>query len=410
MMCDRMPAELTRSRHARRPAVGPALLAFGLTSAAGCASTMALDTAVIAYDRTVADSVAKQLLLNIARARQNLPMHFTAISSIAATYRFSVTAGVGPALTGERGGLLLPVIGGSAEENPTISIAPMQGDEFTERLLTPFEEQRLTLLLRQGYDVDSLLRLLGAELRLEGSSPQEVTLHTNRPSDREGYQVFRRVVAHLSSIQDRHALRVEPLHFHHTWRLPAAAVTPETYSATYRDFSVTLEPDGRHYRIAGRVNGRLMITNFDPDVLPNEERRRMHELAELAPANDVLVDIRPDFPGGEYPIRGRLRLRSFHEVLTFVGRSIEEEPEFAVEPDARTPPLRENPVRTLAVDETSHGRKDAHLSVELRGLHYVVQPETGYQWNRKAFSLLYQLFQMSISPVQNTGPAITIAK
>ena len=115
----------------------------------GCASTVALDRAVLAYDTTTAESVSKQLLLNIARARQNQPMHFTAISNIAATYRFTLNAGVGGALTGDSGGLLVPLVGANAEENPTISIAPMQGEEFTQRLLTPFQEQKLTLLLRQ---------------------------------------------------------------------------------------------------------------------------------------------------------------------------------------------------------------------------------------------------------------------
>ena len=224
----------------------PALVALvaGLVACtSGCASTMALDRAVIAYDTTTADSVSKQLLLNIARARHNQPMHFTAISSIAATYRFSLAAGVGPALTGDNGGLLLPVIGGSAEENPTISIAPMQGEEFTQRLLTPFQEQKLTLLLRQGYDVDALLRLLGAEVRLDHEGPGNVSIHTNRPSDKEGYATFRRVVAHLSAIQDRHALRVEPLHFQYRWTIPADSVTPEAFESTYKGFSLTFDAD-----------------------------------------------------------------------------------------------------------------------------------------------------------------------
>jgi hypothetical protein len=57
---------------------------------------------------------------------------------------FSRKAGFGGALTGNSGGLLVPVFGTSAEENPTISIAPIQGEEFTQRLLTPFQEQKLT--------------------------------------------------------------------------------------------------------------------------------------------------------------------------------------------------------------------------------------------------------------------------
>jgi len=39
-----------------------------------------------------------------------------------------------------------------------------------------------------------------------------------------------------------------------------------------------------------------------------------------------------------------------------------------------------------------------------------VRSQQGYAWNKKAFSLLYQLFQMSVSTVVQTGPSITIAK
>ena len=68
---------------------------IAIVGTVGCASTIALDRAVVAYDTTTAESVSKQLLLNIARARHNQPMHFTAISNIAATYKFTVNAGVG---------------------------------------------------------------------------------------------------------------------------------------------------------------------------------------------------------------------------------------------------------------------------------------------------------------------------
>ena len=306
-------AHASASHWRRLPIARPALVA-GLLAMfmSGCASRTALHHAVVGYDMTTAESVSRQLLLNIARARHNQPMHFTAISNIAATYRFSLQAGIGPALTGDRGGLLLPIIGGSAEENPTISISPMQGEEFTQRLLTPFQEQKLTLLLRQGYDVDALLRLMGAEFRLEHGASRQVTVHTNRPSDTAGYPMFRRVVAHLSAIQDRHALNVEPLHFQYNWTVPAESVTPDAFETTYKGFSLTFDAEKGAYRVARRINGRVMITNYDPSALSNDERFRLHEEAEQAPANDIVLDIRPGHPGGEFPLHGRLRLRSFH--------------------------------------------------------------------------------------------------
>jgi hypothetical protein len=377
---------------------------------AGCASTLALDRMVLAYDQSTTDSVSKQLLLNIARARYSQPIHFTSVSSITATYRFAVNAGIGGAITGERGGLLVPSLAGTAEENPTVSIAPMQGDEFTQRLLTPFEEQKLTLLLRQGYDVDSLLRLMGNELRLQEAGSEEIGVHYNRPSDPQGYTVFRRVMAHLSSIQDRHALHVEPLFFQRTWTVPAEQVTPESFQALYKDFSLRSTPDRRGYAVSRPTMGRIMITNFNPGVLSNAERLELHAQAEDAPTNEILLDIRAGHPGGEYPLKGRLRLRSFHEVLTFLGRGMQEEPEFDVAPDPRTPLIRENPTSTLKIHESSRPQQHAEATVAYKGRYFSIGDDDGYPWDKKVFSLLYQLFQMTVAPSAQSGPAITIAK
>ena len=380
------------------------LVVAALIGITGCFGKVALDRAVIDYDSTTTESISKQLLLNVARAHYNQPMHFTAISSIAATYKFSASAGTAASQAGNNGHVVVPIVTAGAEENPTFSISPMQGEEFTQRLLTPFVEQKLTLLLRQGYDVDSLLRLLGAEVRLEGAD----RIFHNRPADHDGYVVYRRVMSHLSTIQDRHALYVDPLHFDHMWTVPASSVTPETFAATYKDFSVTC--DKQHCTVSKRDNGRVMITNYDPAVLSNDERTRLHAEAEEAPPSDILLDIRAGYIGGEYPMHGRLRLRSFHEVLNFLGRGMGEEPEFDVAPDPRTPLMTENPVHTLEIAESTSKPTDDRLFVELHGHYYFVQGESGYQWNEKAFSMLYQLFQMSVSNVESTGPAITISK
>jgi len=376
---------------------------------AGCASTTALDRVVLSYDTSTGDAVAKQLLVNIARARRNEPMHFTTVSSIAATYKFGITGGFGPS-GGANTKLIAPLFGASAEENPTISIAPMQGDDYTQRLLTPFVEQKLTLLLRQGYDVDSLLRLLGAELSLDVDAAHRYVTYANRPADREGYQVYRRAMAQLSTIQDRHALSVEPLYFQRTWSVPADSVTPETFGTIYKDYTLDFDAPAKTWRVSKRIVGRVMITNYDPAVLTNEERLRLHSEAEEAPVNEILIDIRAGFVGGEIPMHGRLQLRSFHEVLTFIGRGLGEEPEFDVTPDPRTPKITENPVSALAITETATEPPGADFVADWRGSYYAVAPDAGYAWNRKAFTLLFQLFQMSMSTGQPSGPAITIAK
>jgi len=380
---------------------------FG-TSVSGCLSPIALDRAVVAYDRTAVETVSKQLLLNIARARHNQPIHFTAISNIAATYDFRMSAGATPALTGASGALLAPIFGGSVAENPTISITPMQGEEFTQRLLTPFPEEKLTMLLRQGYDVDALLRLMTAELRMQKDGQDQI--YYNSPADRNGYPVFRRVVAHLSTIQDRHVLYIEPLLPLFQWTLPAASITAEGFQSLYKDFSLKYDAEKQVYDVSKRVAGRMILANYNPLLLANDERVRLNKEAEEGPFNEILVDIRPGYPGGEYPLHGKLRFRSFHTVLTFIGRDIAEEPEYDVPVDPRTPHMSENPIHTLEILESDSLPLGVDLSVAFNGTYYAVRPEVHYQWNRKVFSLLYQLFQMTVVVAPQAGPAITIAK
>ncbi|MCI0662173.1 MAG: hypothetical protein L0220_13970, partial [Acidobacteria bacterium] len=111
--------------------------------------------------------------------------------------------------------------------NPTISLIPMEGEEFTKRLLAPFQESQVTLLLRQGVDIDLLLRMVADEFRIkEGRG--EIVYH-NHPLDQVGYSMFRRIVLHLSSIQDLNSLYVEPLVSSRDWVLPAEAMTPEGF-------------------------------------------------------------------------------------------------------------------------------------------------------------------------------------
>jgi len=66
-----------------------------LESLVGCLSPVAMHRAVIQYDRTVNEVEVEMLLLNIARAKQGHPLHFTAISNVAATFDFRSTGGFG---------------------------------------------------------------------------------------------------------------------------------------------------------------------------------------------------------------------------------------------------------------------------------------------------------------------------
>jgi hypothetical protein len=393
----------------RRPTrtIAAIVVAFGLAWS-GCLPALQLNRTVMTYDAIATDALCRQLLLNMARARHDEPLHFTALSNIAATFSLQMNAGATPPLGGLDGGAgnLSPIFGGSWTDNPTFSIVPVEGEEFTRRLLTPFPESTLTLLLRQGADVDLLLRMMAAEFRTD--RPGGKVTYANKPADREGYTTFRRVALQLSSIQDRGALYAEPMIFTESWIVTADSVTPEVLQSLEREFTMTRDPSG--FRLTKRTVGRIVVTNYDPEVLSNAERRALHDEAERNLEDELVVDIRAGYPGGEFPLRGKFRLRSFANVIDFLGHARGEDPEYDVAPHSKTPSIRDNPAFTLALVESSRplGRGTRH--VRYRGHSYALAPESGYQWNKKAFVLLYQLFQMTVVRPAAGGPSITIAK
>ena len=376
----------------------------------GCLPALQLNRTVMAYDAIATDALCRQLILNIARARHDEPLHFTALSNIAATFNLQLNAGATPPLGGLDGGAgnLSPIFGGSWSDNPTFSIVPVEGEEFTKRLLTPFPESTLTLLLRQGADVDLVLRMMAGEFRtdLDGT---RVT-YANKPSDRAGYTTFRRVVLQLSSIQDRGALYAEPLIFTESWTVSAESVTPEVLQSLEKEFIVKREPGSSGYRITKRTVGRIVITNYDPEVLTNDQRRALHEEAEHNLDDELVVDIRAGYTGGEYPLHGKFRLRSFANMIDFLGHALGEDPEYDVSPHSRTPSVNENPAFTLGLVESSRPLRASERAVRYHGHYYALAPDAGYQWNKKAFVLLYQLFQMTVVKPASAAPSITIAK
>lgn len=159
---------------------------------------------------------------------------------------------------------------------------------------------------------------------------------------------------------------------------------------------------------------RVLISNYHPtDLSPQEQAQLAEDLREWPP-NDLMVDIRPGHPGGEYPMNGEITLRSFNSVLEFLARHTTDQPEYPVNKDARSGAVRRNPTHTLQIEESDEPIKDASVSVRFDGRYFSIRRPSGNDdenvWNAKAFGLLYHLFQMMVQPVQAPVPAIAIAK
>ncbi|UJP06501.1 MAG: hypothetical protein LZF61_06495 [Nitrosomonas sp.] len=379
---------------------------------AGCISPIALNRAVTAYDDAVTDAISQQLLLNIVRAHHRQPVHFTGVSNIAATFTFVANAGATPALGGLAGATLMPIFGGSLAESPTISIVPIEGEEFTKRLLTPFPQSKLTLLLRQHFDVDMLLRMMAQEVRLMDG--ERHSIHRNSPADKTGYEMFRRVVLHLSAIQDHNQLFVEPLPLTHTWTIPAGSIAPDSFQSLQKEFIVRYNSADDTFTLRKQVPGPVLITNYDPEMLPEAEREKLNDRAREWDISDIAFDIRPGYFGGEWSMSGFFRLRSFQAILGFLGKALGQGAGYHVEKDPRTPAIlgNENPNLTMEFLVSHTAPSDADFSIRWNNRYYAVDTAGSHaRWNRDAFQLLFLLFQMTVTDLPRLGvPSITIAK
>lgn len=369
------PPGRRRPRQTRHAVILMSTLWWMSLIGSGCVSPVAMHKAVLEYDWTVNRIETELLLLNIARTRYHEPIHFTAVSNIAATFDFRVNSGLTGLLAGAPGADSLSLtLGSSAAENPTVTIIPIQGKEFTKRLLTPITEETIFFLAQQGINPAILFRLVSRGIILESG------VLSNQPRREKEYREFRQRVMHLSWLQSERKLFIGPVQF----------------------------TDGDQ-----RKTGRIMITNYDPNTLSNDDRLTLHRQAARFPLHHILIDIRPDHPGGDFPMFGQIKLRSFKGILEFIGRGITEEPEFHVDPDPRTGSVAVNPARTLTIQESRTQPEEAIISAQKRRLWYYIDQESAAgelfdRWNHEAFDLLYQLYHLTVTDLSQI-PTLPIA-
>jgi len=141
--------------------------------------------------------------------------------------------------------------------------------------------------------------------------------------------------------------------------------------------------------------------------MTDDERFRLNEILKRNPKGHVYIDIRSDGPGGDFPIRGTLKLRSVFQILDFVANGIEFAREFDVAPDPRTGKIADNPAATLQINIASSPPAPDVASMRYRDKYYSVA-ET--RWDRETFAILGQLFETAVGEIEDVGIPITISK
>jgi hypothetical protein len=372
----------------------------------GCLGPPVLERQVLGYDEVTRMLDEKLLLLNIARVSNQEPVHFTSTSSIAATFNWTATLGASGEVTESKGTNFLNLnIGGSASENPTFSISPVSGKEFTERVATPFQDTIFEFLVFQGGKINQAMRLMSAGIEVQKPDGRFVRFIENDPQRPKEYAEFRHIAAHLQWLNDNRQLFVRPLVFDET--LIADFKNVPRAEDINNGFNMGLrwrqKPNG-NYELTRLKGGRVVVANFDPMALTDQQRSALDEKIKKNPSGFVYLDIEPNGPGGNLPIQGAIKLRSMFQILNFIATGVRIAPEFEVGP---TEEADVGATATLKINVTDSPPDQRLPTVYYDGHYYSVNDTV---WDRTTFLILSILFQTTIGRIENVGIPITISK
>jgi hypothetical protein len=377
----------------------------------GCIGPPVLERGVLSYDEVTSTLEQKLLLLNIARADAGRPVHFTTTSSIAATFDWTTATGVGGGLQAGHNdfGFFNADLRMSASENPTFSIIPISGEEFTKRILTPFKDEAFEFLVSQGAPIDRVLRLMAAGVEIQNPDGSFVRFVGNDPRRAAEYEEFRRLVSQLFWLNEQRKLFIRPLVFQQTLVADFQGIprSEDITKGVDKGLEWRQKPDGNFELVRLRA-GRIAITNFDPMALSDLQRFELNERIPRNPKGFVYLEVRPDGPGGDLPVQGAFKLRSIIQIVEFIAAGIRSAPEFEVAPDPRTAgAVGSNPPALLQIDIGDDPPLPNLASLGFQGRRYTV---IDTEWNREVFSGLGYLFQSAIGDIEGVGLPITIAK
>jgi len=322
------------------------------------------------YNTTIQKSNDQQLLLNLVRLKYRDTPYFLEVNSIAAQFKFRANANADATLQNGVKGLFGFGAGASVEENPTVSYAPLKGEQFIQRFLSHIPLQKIFLLARSGWSFERILRVC---LERVGNLKNAPTASGPTPEIAPVYKDFAEASHLIRKLQLKDA-----------------------------------------YTLALGVNGNIpeLIFQFENSGGSLPELRKLNTLLGLPPDNLRLV-LTPH-PSSDNKQHVRVETRSLLGMMYYLSHAVEAPEEdraggkvtLTRHPSGQPFNWADVTGDILQVHSQSNRPSEAAMAVYYRDSWFYID-DSDLQ-SKSTFSLLAQIFSLQSGNAKDMGPLLTL--
>jgi hypothetical protein len=410
-----------------RSAVGAVL--WGVV-AAGCTTLgpQALDQTRLQYNEVVKRTSEEQLLLNIVRLRYTDTPSSLAVSGIAAQFERSQSVQLTPFFTAAGADsnrsftAILPQAGVSGADRPTISLTPLDDQDFTRKLFTPLPLDGVVYLAKTTWPIATVFRLYLENLNWV---PNAQTASGPTPKQAPEVSEFLHGMAVLQILQDRAEIvfGVEDREERLGGPLPAAAVSArDVVEAAKNGYEYHADDKNATWSLIKKTPHAVL--RIDPQALDSPEVQDFVRVFRLKPGltqYDITEEALNPFPS-TFPEEGvtslDLETRSLLQALYYVSHGVDIPPDHAkrglvtVTLDTHGQPfdwalVMSSFFRVHSVKTKGNERPpDAHVAVQYKSYWFYIDDTD--QDTKSTFSLLMELARLELAGRPGPGPQLTL--
>lgn len=387
----------------------------------GCAQWggRVLENNHVAFNEAVADSMDKQMLLNVVRISKSDSTQWLMVSSINVNTSVSATAGANidseaASVPGVNSG---GNVGGSFNYTPNITYIPRQGEELANELMSPVPVDSIEKMVSAGWPISWVI-FLTCE-RFQGISSFDVTFGTTMGLDDPK---FGRLLELMDILQRKQLISLSLTPQGITWNdhpISDSEVTLDRIIQSEKDHTLYRKrPDGAGYDLVSIAS--VPVFTLYQGVTDTPEGKELCQMLELpGPGDYRLVSVE------NAPVEGKrvsIRTRSLAALMRLMSHGVDAEVEAAdPSPDVNTPEelwkhmqhveyssydARHDIRSVFRIHRNTSMSDEASVEVMCDGDWYSIREKD--ITSKAIFALVTDLYNLQVKSENNIAPVLTI--